>query len=191
VLIAVGVIVLLAIILSALSGFFVDLLWFREVHFSSVFWSVFWSKLVLGFVFGFAFFVLLLVNLIVVRRLTPTFRIPAGPEQEMIERYRQAVEPYVRFLIPAFSALIALFVGIAAAAQWQTFLLWRSAGSVRFGASFADPVFHRDPSFYIFILPFHKIVQGWLFSYLVGVLVIVVIAHYLSGTSAPRGWANG
>jgi uncharacterized protein len=179
-LIAIGIVVLIAVVLSGLSGFYLDLLWFREVHFSGVFWSVFWSKVVLGLIFGVLFFVLLLVNLLIVRRVTPRYR-PFSPEQEVIERYRATLEPYANRILPAFSALIALFVGIAAAAQWQTFLLWRSAGPVQFGARFADGVFHKDPSFYIFILPFQKFVQGWLFSSLVGVTIIVAIAHYLTG----------
>jgi uncharacterized membrane protein (UPF0182 family) len=175
-----GAVVLLGIVLSAVSGFYVDLLWFREVRFSSVFWSVFWSKVVLGTIFGTLFFLLLAASLFMVRRLAPRYR-PFSPEQEVIDRYRVAFDPYVRYLIPAFSALIALLVGIAAAARWQTFLLWRSAGSVGFGADLADPVFHRDPAFYIFILPFHQFVQGWLFSALVGVTVITAAAHYLTG----------
>ncbi|TMK76113.1 MAG: UPF0182 family protein, partial [Actinobacteria bacterium] len=76
---------------------------------------------------------------------------------------------------------IAIFVGVAASAQWQTFLLWRSVGSVRFGAAHLDPLFHRDPAFYIFVLPFQQFVQGWFFSALVGVTVISAIAHYLTG----------
>jgi uncharacterized protein len=175
-----GAVVLVLILLSTLSGFYIDLLWFREVHFSGVFWSVFWSKVLLGVVFGVLFFVLLLVNLLIVRRITPKFRA-FSPEQEVIERYRAALDPYARWAIPAFAAVIALFVGIAASAQWQTFLLWKSAGPVQFGAQLSDAVLHRDPAFYIFILPFHKFVQGWLFSALVGVLVISGIAHYLSG----------
>jgi uncharacterized membrane protein (UPF0182 family) len=175
-----AVVILVAIVLSAMSGFYVDLLWFREVHFSGVFWSVFWSKIVLGLIFGVVFFGLLLANLVVVRRLTPRFR-PFSPEQEVIERYRAAFEPYARWIVLGFSGFIAIFVGVAAAAQWQTFLLWKSAGGVQFGAKFADQVFHRDPSFYIFVLPFQKFVQGWLFSALVGVTVIVAVAHYLSG----------
>jgi len=178
--IAIGVVVLIGILLSALSGFYVDLLWFREVHFSGVFWSVFWSKVVLGFLFGVLFFVLLTANLMIVRRLTPRFR-PFSPEQEVIERYRAAIDPYARFVIPGFAAIIALFVGAAAAGQWQTFLLWKSAGGVAFGAAHLDPVFHKDPAFYIFRLPFLKYVQGWLFAALVGTTVLVAIAHYFTG----------
>jgi uncharacterized protein len=175
---AIAVIVFLGILLSGLSGFYVDLLWFREVHFVRVFWSVYWSKVVLGVIFGTLFFILLSVNLFIARRLTPRYR-PFSPEQEVIERYRMAFEPYARPIILGFSAVIALFVGIAASAQWQTFLLWRSAGPVQFQR--LDPLFHRDASFYIFILPFQKFLQGWLFSALVGVTVIAAVAHYLSG----------
>jgi len=171
-------VVFAGIVLSSLSGFYVDLLWFREVGFASAFWSVYWSKIVLGVIFGALFFLLLAANLFIARRFTPRFR-PFSPEEEVIERYRLAFEPYARSIILAFSAVIALFVGIAAAAQWQTFLLWKSAGSVAFGR--LDPLFNRDPSFYIFILPFQKFVQGWLFSALVGITVITAIAHYLSG----------
>jgi uncharacterized membrane protein (UPF0182 family) len=178
--VAIGVVVFLGILLSALSGFFVDLLWFQEVHFTGVFWTVFWSKILLGVVFGVVFFAVLLANLIIVRRLTPRFR-PFSPEQELIERYRAAIDPYARYVIPGFAALIAIFVGVAAAAQWQTFLLWRGAGGVAFGASHLDPLFHRDPAFYIFRLPFLKYVQGWFFSALVGIAVLTAIAHYLTG----------
>ncbi len=182
--VAAGVVVVLLLILSGLSSFYVDILWFREVQFSSVFWSAFWSKVVLGLIFGTLFFILLLINLLVVRRLTPRFRVPT-PEQELIDRYRQAMEPYARWVIPGATALISVFVGLAAAAQWQTFLLWRSAGSVSFGR--VDPLFERDPAFYIFVLPFHQFVQGWLFSALVGILVIVAIAHYLWGNIRTQG----
>lgn len=173
-----GVVVVVLILLSATSGFYVDLLWFREVHFSGVFWSIYWSKVVLGLIFGVVFFVLLLTNLLIARRILPRFVMPS-PEQELIERYRAVLDPYARWAVPAFAAVISVFVGVAAAARWQTFLLWRSAGSVAFGT--ADPVFHRDPAFYAFILPFHKFLQGWFFSALVGVLVITALAHYLSG----------
>jgi uncharacterized membrane protein (UPF0182 family) len=165
-------------LLAGLSGFYVDILWFREVHQSGVFWTTFWSKVLLGLVFGVIFFALLIINLLIVRRLAPRFRV-FSPEQEVIERYRAAFEPYAKYLVPAFAAIIAIFVGVAASAQWKTFLLWRSAHGVTFGQP--DPVFGRDPSYYIFVLPFQQFVQGWFFSALVGITVIVAIAHYLTG----------
>src|SRR5439155_16299554 len=54
-----------------------------------------------------------------------------------------------------------------------------SVGSVHF--SQLDPVFHRDASFYVFILPFWQVVQGWLFSSIVGITLLSALVHYLNG----------
>jgi uncharacterized protein len=178
-LIVVAVILVLAFIaLNVLSSFYVDLLWYREVHFSSVFWTVIRSRVLLGFLFGLLFFAILFVNLVIARRITPRYRV-FSPEQEVIERYRVAVEPYLKWILPGIALLIALFVGIAASGQWVVFQLWRHSSGVTFGTT--DPIFHKDPAFYIFKLPFLEYVQGWLFSALVGVTVIVAIMHYLFG----------
>src|SRR5687767_9905093 len=83
----------LVVVLGAVTGFFVDLVWFDDVGFRSVFWSVLWSKVALGVAFGLAFFGMLLANLVIVRRLSPRYRVLSGP-QEPVERYRLAIEPY-------------------------------------------------------------------------------------------------
>jgi uncharacterized protein len=179
-----AIVVVVLIILSILSGFYVDVLWFREVELSGVFWTVFWTRVLMGAVFGVAFFALLYVNLLIVRRLTPRYRV-FSPQQEAVERYRLAFEPYIGWLLPAFAALIALFVAVGVSQQWETFLLWRGSGGIEFGR--IDPIFDRDVSYYVFQLPFLEFVQGWLFSSLVGVTVIVAIAHYLWGGIRTQG----
>ena len=154
-----GVVVALLFLLSVLSGFFLDLLWFREVHLSSVFWTILRTKVALGIAFGFFFFVLLYVNLLIVRRTTPQFGL-ASPDQEIIDRYRAAFEPYIRWLLPLFALAIAVLVGIGVGSQWRAFLLWRNSSGVHFGTT--EPIFHRDPAFYVFDLPWLEFVQGWL-----------------------------
>ena len=166
-----------------MSGFYVDLLWFREVNLSSVFWSVLRTKATLGLIFGLVFFALLYVNLLIVRWLTPTTRI-LTPEQEAVDRVRQSLEPYLRWLIPLAAAALALIVGIGVARQWQVFLLWRNGSGLSFGST--EPIFHRDPAFYVFSLPWLRFLQGWLFSSLVGVTLIVAIAHFVWGGIQPQ-----
>jgi uncharacterized membrane protein (UPF0182 family) len=173
----------LVVAFTALSGFFVDVLWFREMGYSQVFWSILKTKVVLGVLFGLAFFAALYLNLWIVRRITPPFR-PLTPEQEIIERYRMQFEPYARWLIPAFAAVIAFFVGLGVTAQWRTFLLWRNSSGVTFGEP--EPLFDRDAAFYVFSLPWLEFLQGWLFSALVGVLLITALAHYLWGGIRPN-----
>jgi uncharacterized membrane protein (UPF0182 family) len=171
------------IALTALSGFFVDVLWFREVGFSQVFWTILRAKALLGVLFGLVFFALLYANLLIVRIITPRYRT-LTPDQEIIERYRLAFEPYAWWLLPLIAAVIAAFVGFGVTTQWQTFLLWRNSGGVLFNST--DPVFHRDVSFYVFSLPWLEFLQGWLFSSLVGVAFITAVAHYVWGGIQPQ-----
>ena len=183
IIILVAVVAGLVLAFTALSGFFVDVLWFREVRLSDVFWTVLRTKFLLGLAFGLAFFVLLYSNLWIVRRITPRYRA-LTPEQEIIERYRMQFEPYARWLLPLFALVIAFFVGLGVTGQWQTYLLWRNGGGLAFGNP--EPLFGRDPAFYVFSLPWLKFMQGWLFSALVGVTLLTALAHYLWGGIRPQ-----
>lgn len=191
----VAVVVLLVVLVVVASGFLVDLLWYREVHLSGVFWTTLRTKVFLGAVFGFFFFALLYLNLLVVRRLTPETRV-LTLEEQVIQRVRDQVEPYLRWLIPVGCAVIAFFVALSGSRNWQTFLLWRNSGGLSFtdsiGQNAAEPQFHLDPAFYIFRLPWLELVQGWLFSALAGVTFIVGVAHVLWGGIRPqaRSWAD-
>ncbi|MGZ8651732.1 MAG: UPF0182 family membrane protein, partial [Actinomycetota bacterium] len=181
--VVIAVLIFLFIGFTVMSGFYVDLLWFREVKLSGVFWSVLRTKAMLGLIFGLLFFALLYVNLLIVRWLTPTTRI-LTPEQEAVDRVRQSLEPYLRWLIPLAAAALALLVGLGVSRQWQVFLLWRNGSGLTFGST--DPLFHRDPAFYVFTLPWLRFLQGWLFSSLVGVTLIVGIAHFVWGGIQPQ-----
>ena len=184
-----GVVAIVVLVFVVLSRFYVDLLWYREVDLSTVFWTELRTKVLLGLVFGLVFFGLLYLNLVIVRSTVADTRV-LTPDQEIVERFRQAVDPYLRWLLPIGAAVLALFVGIGASGKWQTFLLWRSSSGVAFGA--ADPLFGRDPSFYVFSMPWLRFVQGWLFSSLVGVTFLTAMGHYLWGGIRPqaRAWED-
>ena len=69
--IAIVVIVVLFLLFTFLSSFYVDVLWYREVGLSQVFWTRIWAQAGLAAAFFITFFVLLLANLLVTRRLAP------------------------------------------------------------------------------------------------------------------------
>jgi len=173
-----GTLLALVVALGALSGFYVDVLWFREVGYSNVFWTIFWSRIFLAAAFGALFFVLLYANLLIARAIRPRYQVFA-PGEEAVERYRVVLEPYTRWLLLGVSILLALFAAAGVAAQWEAFQQWRAAGSVSFGVT--DPVFGRDVSFHALALPFHLFIQSWLFSSLVAVTVVTAAAYYLWG----------
>jgi uncharacterized membrane protein (UPF0182 family) len=181
--VAIAVVVAGFIVLSFLSNFYVDILWYREVGLSQVFWTRLWAQAGLASAFFVTFFALLLVNLYVTRRLAPRV-IALTPEQEIVERFRENIEPYLRWALPLGAAVLALFVGLAASGHWQEFLLWRSSGGIVFGNP--EAIFQRDPAFYVFTLPWLKYLQGWLFGSLVGITVIVGLGHFLQGGIRPQ-----
>ncbi|HEX2029818.1 MAG TPA: UPF0182 family protein [Actinomycetota bacterium] len=183
----IAALVVLGAVLGALSGFYIDILWFREVRYSSVFWTRFWSRVGLALVFGLVFFALMYVNLLIVRAIRPRYR-PFSPEEEMLERYRAAFEPYVRWLLPAVSLLFAVFAAAGVAGQWETFQLWRASGGVAVGTE--DPVFFRDAAFYLLSLPFQQFVQSWLFTSLIVITLATAAAHYLWGGIRLRAAAD-
>src|SRR3990170_2776678 len=92
--VAIGIIVAAFVLLTFLSNFYVDLLWYREVGLSQVFWTRIWAQAGLAAAFFVTFFAMLLVNLYVPRRLAPRV-VPLTPEQEIVERFRErrAVSP--------------------------------------------------------------------------------------------------
>ncbi|HSL09924.1 MAG TPA: UPF0182 family protein [Actinomycetota bacterium] len=173
----------LAIVFTILSGFVIDVLWFREVDKSSVYWTTLQTKALLGVVFGAAFFALLYVNLLIAQWLTPQTRV-LTPDQEVLERIRDSVDPYVRWLLPLGALVLAVFVGIGVSGEWDTFALWRNSADITFGRT--EEQFGRDPAFYVFTLPWLRFVQGWLFSSLVGVTVLTALAHVVWGGIRPQ-----
>src|SRR5688572_32609798 len=81
---------LLVTSLRGIAGFYTDYLWFDSLGQSGVFTGVLGAKSALVLLFTTVFFVLLFVNLLLADRVAPAFR-PAGPEEELLERYRQLV----------------------------------------------------------------------------------------------------
>ena len=188
-LIVAGLLAFAAFLFTVLSGFLIDLLWYREIGQAGVFWTAIRTRILLGIAFGLVFFIGLVANLLIARRLTPEVRV-LTPEEEALDRMRDLAEPYVRWLIPIAAGLIALLVGIRAAAHWQTFLLWTSSSGIPFG----DPegLFGRDPGFYVFTLPWMRYLQSWSFEALVGIAVLTTAAHVYNGGIRPqaRSWSD-
>jgi uncharacterized protein len=170
--------------ISTLVGFYTDLLWYREIKFSSVFWTIFGSKVLLASIFGAAFFIFLLLNLFIVSRVMPVYRAGAGANHEdPLERYRATFFPYVRWIAVIGGAFLSLMFALGVTPLWERFVLARNA--VPFGGK-PDPIFGKDIGFYVFHLPVYQFVYGWIFSMLVVVTLIVAGAHYLTGGIRPQ-----
>jgi uncharacterized membrane protein (UPF0182 family) len=167
---------LLVTTLRSIASFYTDYLWFHSIGQTGVWRGVLGTKLLLALVFIAAFFALLWTNLFIADRIAPKFR-PAGPEEELIERYHEIVGRRAGLVRIGVSLLFAVIAGASASGQWNEWLLFRNY--VPFGIR--DPQFDKDIGFYVFQLPFLTFVVGWLFAAFVIVLIVTAVAHYLNG----------
>jgi uncharacterized protein len=90
-----------------------------------------------------------------------------------------------RYVLTGFAVLVILGSAAAFSGAWETILLWqnRAPFSVS-GAAVTDPIFHRDISFFMFELPFLRLVQAFLVGLLVATLLIVAARYLLSAVAA-------
>ncbi len=174
----VSLIILFVLITSlrSIASFYTDYLWFKELKFTSVFRGVLVTQVLLAVVFCVLFFALMLGNLVLADKVAPRFR-PTGPEDELVQRYREAVGPHANKVRVVVAVVFALFAGIGTRSQWNNWILFRHSTSFKI----TDPQFGRDVGFYVFQLPFIKFFIDWLFVAIVITLVVTVVFHYLNG----------
>jgi uncharacterized membrane protein (UPF0182 family) len=175
-LVAVAVVVVLLVSLRGIAGFYTDYLWFQSLGLSPVWRGVLGAKVGLAALFTVVFFALAWVNLLIADRVAPPLR-PPGPEEEIVERYRQAVGGRTGLVRVGVAGFFALVAGIGTSAQWNEWILFTHRQS--FGRR--DPLFHRDVGFYVFELPFLKFLVDWGFAAAVIILLLTAAAHYLNG----------
>ncbi len=160
----------------AIAGFYTDYLWFDSLGQGKVFRGVLGAKVALAAIFTGLFFALLFVNLLIADRIAPRFR-PAGPEEDVIERYHEFVGTRTGLVRATVALLFGLIAGVGASSHWNDWILFTHR--VDFGTK--DPLFHTDVGFYVFSLPFLTFVAGWFFAALVIILIVTAVAHYLNG----------
>jgi uncharacterized membrane protein (UPF0182 family) len=173
----------LLISLRGIAGFYTDYLWFKELGYTEVWRGLLLAKGLPSAVFTVVFFLLILGNLIIADRLQPRFR-PAGPEEELVERYRQFIGPYAGRVRVGVAAFLALVAASGLTSQWNSWILVRNR--VPFGGR-GDPQFGADIGFYVFTLPFLRFIFEWTFAALVIVLLVTAVAHYLNGGIRVQG----
>jgi hypothetical protein len=176
-----ALVVLLLALSTRVATFYTDVLWFRSIGFVRVFWTLLGTQFGLAVVAGLFLAALLAGNLMLARRLAPRYRIPSSAE-ENVERYRQLIEPVARPLLFAVSAVVGVLSGLSVAPEWPRYVLW--ANATEFGRT--DPQFNLDLGYFVFVLPFHTLVNSWLFTALVITVVMTLVAHYVFGGIRPQ-----
>jgi uncharacterized protein len=166
-----------------LIGFVVDWLFFKEVGYGRVFQKIFEAKMLSGLVFGAVAFLVLLVNLLIAGNRSYAFaglhelwaRIPQlqGIDIKKIMRW-------ITFAVSGVIFVIAFPVGMH---FWEQALLFLNSSA----SGLADPLFHKDISFYLFTYPLMDETNA-VFRSLIALTAFLTLAlYFIRGSIAMTG----
>lgn len=159
---------------------YTDVLWFSQVDYLAVFTTEWITRIALFaaglIVMGFAVF----LPLSLAYRKRPVY-VPQTPQQENLDRYREAIEPLRRLMTIVMPLVIGGIGGVSLSGAWKEVLLFLNPTS--FGK--ADPEFGLDISFYVFSLPMLRVIGDFLAMAALLSLVAAAVAHYLFGGIRP------
>ncbi len=181
---AILAVVVVSIILVALSGFYADALWFRSVHYSSVWSTVLLTKIELFAAVGLITSAIIITNIYLAFKKRPIY-VPTGGLDGRIdnaENLRAQIEPIRRYAVIGIAIAIFYFAGRGGTSLWSSWLQFKN--STPFGAK--DPQFGLDISFFAFKLPFYETLIGWAIATLLITILATAGVHYLYGGIRPQ-----
>jgi len=90
--------------------------------------------------------------------------------------------PLAGWVLVGIALLIALVIGGSVSGAWETVLLWIHRVPFSPTSSVTDPIFHKDISYFLFELPFLRLVQG-VFNGIVVAALLLSLTRYVVGAS--------
>ncbi|MGH8915900.1 MAG: UPF0182 family protein, partial [Acidimicrobiia bacterium] len=166
------------LVLTALGTSWTDYLWFESIGYESV-WQRRWGlSIILGAAGIAVAFVVLWISLELVDRMSPRWApFDLTEDEELIERFREWIEPRVRQVRFWVTGGLAVLLGLTVSTWRDEVFLFINAED--FGV--VDPIFDLDVGFYVFRLPLLDTVTDWVFNLLVLTTVVLAVAHYFNG----------
>jgi uncharacterized protein len=143
----------LFIILSVVKGLYTEWLWFDSLGYGNVYVTIIKTKVLLFCAAAAIFGVLFISNLILATRLLSKREKLSWP-WELLRQQESALKVAIILGI----AFLCFVFGLIAQSNWE--LVLRFFSRQDFGS--LDPVFHKDVGFYVFSLPFLKLLKSWL-----------------------------
>lgn len=168
------VIIVLAIVVglgSLASRIWTDYLWYAEVGQTTVFWTPLVARLSVGLFFAVIFFAIFYGNLWLARKISPRLLAVQGEDDDVLE-----LKPSRRWpgrLLLLVSIVLAIFVGAIYSGRWEEILLFLNRAE--FG--YADPLFGKDASFFVFTLPVWSMLVNFVGVTLLFTLVATALTY--------------
>jgi len=165
--------VLLALF-AQLIPLYTDWLWFDEVGYADVFLSILSLRGGLFTAMMIAVLLFLWANLTFAAR-TAAPDVVWELEDQLGLPGRVVIEPLLRRFLPLVLLVIAIASGLRATTHWATVAGYMNGSA--FGTT--DPLFGRDLSFYVFVLPFWRLLHGWASALVTGTMLLALAVYVL------------
>ena len=191
---ALPIVIVFLIVAGGITVYLEKWLWMGQLHYDGVFWTLLaiqWGMFIATFAVVFLF---LWMNLRLALRGSGVLigALPAGtktavptslpPGSDTDEGIAVELSPkLIRSAVLVFSLLIAWSSAQIFFSEWDTFLRFRYGGS--FGIN--DPLFGMDVGFYVFRLPFYRLLQTSVVLVTAMTIICVSTIRY-----APRFWGR-
>ena len=163
-----------AIAFLALSGIYTDILWFNQLGFGGVFVTNVWAHLLTFVVPGVIMALVTWGSLALAYRNRPIYVRSTNPN---LAQFSDLITQLRRAIMIGVPAVLGLFAGVAVSSGWSVILLWLNRTSV----GRVDPQFGLDVGFYMFDVPFYRIVITFISAMLMLSLLLAVAVHLAFG----------
>lgn len=170
---AIAVIVALVIGFFIFAGLYADWLWYSQLGFVNVLTTQWLASGVMFIIGFFAMAVPVWISIEVAFRWRPVY----AKLSSQLDRYQQVVEPLRRLAMYGVPAVLGIFAGFAASANWKLVLEWLN----RTPSGKPDPQFGLDVSFYFFELPFYHSVLAFASAVVIIAILGALATSYLYG----------
>ena len=184
--ISIGIIAVLAIILTSASGVYTDVLWFDQLGYLKVFTTQIQAQVSIFFVTALVSGIIVWGNIYLAWRSRPVYVTSNDFLGRDLGEFRTALDKIRRRIFFALPLVVGIFFGMGQSQDWSKvlqFLNHTYTGVV-------DPQFKLDIGFYLFDLPFYIDLVGFGLVLLIITVIPTLIVHLLYGGIKFNGRAS-
>ena len=131
IIVAVGIVFILAVLLTSTVNLITDWFWFNEIGYQQLFTTPLVAKLVMGVGMAVVVFILLTIIFSLARKFSPSSKsfnvrinTSQGPKMKVVD-----AGPIIKRITIPLVTIISIFIGIIAASNWETILLYLNSTS--------------------------------------------------------------
>lgn len=169
--ILIAVIILIIIFFTSIVGFLVDIQWYTEVGYLSVFFTRLFTQFEIGVPIFIVLFLLIYLYLIYLKR-----QYLKGSNIIQSKQQIRSVNRKLMIIAVILSILISASI---ASSNWSAILSFMNSTSF----NMADPLFNMDVSFYVFKLPVYNTLYSFVFVILVLMAIITLVFNLFMALS--------